>query len=83
MKNKNYILSHDMVLTSSGKRKKLELISSADLKPEYRHQLLESDVFAVFKGASVKILKSKVVGISSESVMSRQALNNKLNQGVE
>lgn len=75
MNNRIYIISSDVCLNSAGKRKKLELLTNADLKPEFRAKLLESDLFAVFKGSMAKPLKTRqYINISENMLVSRQTL---------
>lgn len=81
MKNKIFIISADVCLNSMGKRKKLDLLTSGDLKPEFRMKLLESDIFAVFKGSTAKVLKTRQYSnISETMLLSRQTLLSKIEE---
>lgn len=77
-KNNIYIYSVDRVCGHKAQDLKLDQIKNYHLLPGFKFYFEQADIFGVFKGSKVKVLKTRFKEISEFSIWDRLELMNML-----
>ena len=77
-KNNIYIYNVDRVCNHKAQDLNLDQIKAYHLLPGFKFYFQQADIFGVFKGSKVKVLKTRFKGIEEFSIWDRLELMNKV-----
>lgn len=77
-KNNIYIYNVDRVCNHKAQDLNLDKIKVYHLLPGFKFYFQQADIFGVFKGSKVKVLKTRFSGIEEFSIWDRLELMNKI-----
>lgn len=77
-KNNIFIYNVDRVCNHKAQDLNLDKIKAYHLLPGFRFYFEQADIFGVFKGSKVKVLKTRFSGIEEFSIWDRLELMNKI-----
>ena len=77
-KNNIFIYNVDRVCNHKAQDLNLDQIKAYHLLPGFKFYFQQADIFGVFKGSKVKVLKTRFKGIEEFSIWDRLELMNKV-----